>query len=160
MFTQGSSRVSQLYERDRPISEGRYMEHGSVLASWREGGTRDAIVEFVERVTEGGPDSIPEAERIAVFDNDGTLWTEKPLPTQLHFIVLQWVAAVRDDSALAETQPYKAAAAGDFAWLGAAVDKHYAGDDTDLKLLTDAILTSTDGHVGRRVRGKRRRVLS
>ena len=52
--------------------------------------TRDAIIAFVESVA-SGPDAVPDrAERVAVFDNDGTLWTEKPMPTQLHYIVQQW----------------------------------------------------------------------
>ncbi len=50
-----------------------------LLSSWVEGPTRDAIVEFVEGVTtEGGTDYVPPSDRIAVFDNDGTLWCERP----------------------------------------------------------------------------------
>ena len=56
------------------------------LASWNAGPTEDAIVAFVDRVTkEGGPDFVPVAERIAVFDNDGTLWSEQPVYNQLAF---------------------------------------------------------------------------
>jgi hypothetical protein len=45
------------------------------LASWNDGVTKDAIVSFVARVTQqGGPDFVPAGERIATFDNDGTLW--------------------------------------------------------------------------------------
>lgn len=54
------------------------------LPSWNDGPTKEAIVQFVERVTtEGSPDYVPPAERIAVFDNDGTLWPENPVPFQL-----------------------------------------------------------------------------
>jgi hypothetical protein len=54
--------------------------------SWRDTATRKAIVEFVERVTtEGGSDYVAPAERIAVFDNDGTLWCEKPMLIELGF---------------------------------------------------------------------------
>ena len=112
------------------------------LPSWAGGGAREAILRFVDRVAVG-PDALPPAERVAVFDNDGTLWTEKPMPTQLHFIVQQWAAAVTADPSLAEQQPYKAAAGGDLAWLGDAVDKHYAGDDSDLKVLIGAIVAPT-----------------
>ena len=60
------------------------------LTSWHDTGTRQAIVEFVERVTtEGGPDYVPPSERIAVFDNDGTLWCEKPMPIELGFILMR-----------------------------------------------------------------------
>jgi hypothetical protein len=49
-----------------------------VLPSWRDGATRQAILDFVAAVADG-PDAVPEVERVAVFDNDGTLWTEKPM---------------------------------------------------------------------------------
>ena len=113
------------------------------LDSWRDGRTRQQIVDFVERVTGDGPDAVAPPERVAVFDNDGTLWTEKPMPTQLHYIVKQWVAAAAADPNLATQQPYLSAVTGDFAWLGAALNKHYAGDDTDVKLMIGAILRSS-----------------
>lgn len=56
------------------------------LPSWNEGMAKQSIVAFVARVTSNGsPDFVPAAERIAVFDNDGTLWAEQPMYTQLHF---------------------------------------------------------------------------
>jgi phosphoserine phosphatase len=56
------------------------------LSSWNEGATKQAIVAFVRAVTEkGGKDYVPPAERIAVFDNDGTLWAEQPMYFQLAF---------------------------------------------------------------------------
>ena len=56
------------------------------LPSWNDGPAKKSIVAFVEKVTkEGSPDFVPVAERIAVFDNDGTLWSEKPMPVQLFF---------------------------------------------------------------------------
>jgi phosphoserine phosphatase len=115
------------------------------LASWRNTATRSAIVDFVERVSGDGQDAVPEEERVAVFDNDGTLWTEKPMPTQLHFLVQQWAAAAKADPALADRQPYKSAASGDLSWLGKAVDKHYAGDESDLQLVIAGILAATTG---------------
>ena len=51
------------------------------LASWNEGPAKEAILEFVARTC----DAVPEVERVAVFDNDGTLWCEKPMPIQLDF---------------------------------------------------------------------------
>jgi hypothetical protein len=54
------------------------------LSSWAEGPAKSAIVQFVESVVEkGGKDYVPPEERIATFDNDGTLWVEYPLYTQL-----------------------------------------------------------------------------
>ena len=112
------------------------------LPSWREGAARSAIISFVDEVTAA---KVPVAERVAVFDNDGTLWTEKPMPTQLHYLVQQWAAAAHADPSLAATQPYAAAVDNDLGWLGAAVDKHYAGDDSDLRLVIAAIVGATAG---------------
>jgi phosphoserine phosphatase len=114
------------------------------LPSWSDTPTKRAIVDFVTKATTG-PEAVPEAERVAVFDNDGTLWTEKPMPTQLHYIVEQWRAQAADDPSLAEKQPYKAAVTGDFAWLGGAIDKHYAGDDSDLQILIGSLVGVTAG---------------
>ncbi|REJ04015.1 haloacid dehalogenase-like hydrolase [Microbacterium bovistercoris] len=116
----------------------------TTLPSWRDTATRKTIVDFVESVTTGA-DAVPVAERIAVFDNDGTLWSEKPVIIQLDYIVGQWAAAVKADPSLAENQPYKAVATGDLSWLGHAVEKHYAGDDSDLKQMLGALVGLTDG---------------
>ena len=59
---------------------------GDPLPSWNDGKAKQSILAFVEKVTkEGSPDFVPVAERIATFDNDGTLWCEQPLPVQLYF---------------------------------------------------------------------------
>jgi hypothetical protein len=56
------------------------------LPSWNDGPTKQGIISFVDKVTkEGSPTFVPLAERIATFDNDGTLWCEQPLPVQLYF---------------------------------------------------------------------------
>ena len=56
------------------------------LPSWNEGKAKQSIINFVTKVTKAGsPDFVPPAERIAVFDNDGTLWTEMPVPFQLAY---------------------------------------------------------------------------
>ena len=56
------------------------------LPSWNDGPAKQSIITFVERVTKpGSPDFVPVPERIAVFDNDGTLWCEQPVPVQLYF---------------------------------------------------------------------------
>ncbi|MDR6971989.1 HAD family hydrolase [Leifsonia shinshuensis] len=106
---------------------------------------RQTIVDFVGCIAGDGRDAVPVEGRVAVFDNDGTLWTEKPMPTQLHFIVQQWAAAARADPSLAESEPYRSVVAGDFSWLGAAIDKHYAGDDADLQVVIGALLKLTAG---------------
>lgn len=52
------------------------------LASWNEGPAKKAIIEFVTSATQAGPGSVEVPDRIATFDNDGTLWVEQPLPPQ------------------------------------------------------------------------------
>ena len=65
------------------------------LPSWNDSPSREAIVDFVERVTaDGGPDFVPPAERIATFDNDGTLWCEKPTYAQADFVLRKWASIV------------------------------------------------------------------
>ena len=58
------------------------------LPSWNAGPAKQSIILFVEKVTKpGSPDFVPVPERIAVFDNDGTLWCEQPMPFQLFFAI-------------------------------------------------------------------------
>jgi len=85
------------------------------LPSWRAGASKTAIVEFVEAVTEiGGADYRTPAERIAVFDNDGTLWSEQPAYFQLLFAVDRVAEMAKADPSMAKSPALKAAAAGDF----------------------------------------------
>jgi phosphoserine phosphatase len=116
------------------------------LTSWNDGETRAAIVDFVERVTtEGGPDFVPPAERIATFDNDGTLWCEKPMPIELGFILARLSQMADADESLREKQPWKAAHERDYHWLGDVITKHYNGDDNDVKVLMAGILQAFAG---------------
>ena len=80
----------------------------TALASWADGAAKAAVVDFVRRATRPGPDFVPVADRIACFDNDGTLWVEQPLPPQFDFVLRTWAEEVRADPSLAERQPYKA----------------------------------------------------
>jgi len=85
------------------------------LPSWTDGFAKAAILDFVSRATrEGSSDFIPVPERIAVFDNDGTLWVEQPLLVQLYFALDRLTAFARRDPALRERQPYKAFLERDF----------------------------------------------
>jgi phosphoserine phosphatase len=111
-----------------------------LLESWREGPAKQAIVEFVE-----GSATVPVEERVAVFDNDGTLWCEKPMPIQLDFILRRLVEMANADPGLRERQPWKAAHERDYGWFGAVMTAHYAGDDTDVKTLAGGILAAYDG---------------
>ena len=74
--------------RHDPGTRGRRAVADDPLPSWNEGLTKKAIVDFVVRVTtEGDPKFVPVAERIAAFDNDGTLWCEQPTYVQVAFAV-------------------------------------------------------------------------
>lgn len=118
----------------------------SALPAWRDTGTTAAILDFIAAVTkEGGPDFVPKDARVAVFDNDGTLWTEKPMVVELHYLLEQWKAEATADPSLAAKQPYAAAVSGDLGWLGTAVEKHYSGDDADARLILSAIAASSAG---------------
>jgi hypothetical protein len=121
-------------------------EPTGTLASWNDTPTRRAIVEFVERVTtEGGADYVAPPDRIAVFDNDGTLWCEKPMPIELGFILLRLAEMCRADSSLRDRQPWKAAHENDYAWLGNVITKHYHGDDSDVQVLMGGMLQAFGG---------------
>src|SRR5262245_40173852 len=86
---------------DEPRSE-------PVLASWKDGLAKQAILDFVEAATTPGAAFVEPADRIAAFDNDGTLWVEQPIPPQFDFVFRKWAEEVKADPSLAEQQPYKA----------------------------------------------------
>jgi phosphoserine phosphatase len=110
-----------------------------LLVSWTDTPTRQAIVDFVNTVTdENGGGFVPPEERVATFDNDGTLWAEKPIPIQLDFTLRRFAEMADADPQLREQQPYKASYEQDMGWLGQAMVKHYHGDDSDLGLLMAA----------------------
>lgn len=80
-----------------------------IMPSWSDGPARAAIVDYVSRITkEGGADFVPPADRIATFDNDGTLWCEQPMQVQLFFAMDRLEAIAGEDPALKTAHPYKA----------------------------------------------------
>lgn len=117
--------------------------HEGLLKSWNAGPTRQAIIAFVARVTlEDGPDYVPPAARIAVFDNDGCLWCEKPMPIQADFLLRRIAEQAEADPSLRDRQPWKAVHEKDQAWLGDVITKHYEGDDTTLKEMAAGLLSA------------------
>ena len=91
------------------------------LPAWNDGSSKRAIIDFVQQVTtEGGPDFVPVAERIAVFDNDGTLWSEQPAYFQLLFAIDRIRALAPQHPEWKAQQPFQAVL------------------DNDLEALTDA----------------------
>jgi phosphoglycolate phosphatase-like HAD superfamily hydrolase len=120
--------------------------NAELLSSWRDGPTRQAIVEFVEGICgEDGSAAVPVEERVAVFDNDGTLWCEKPMPIQLDFILRRLVQMAKAQPELRERQPWKAAYERDYGWLSSLMAEHYAGNDTNVRTLAAGILTAYAG---------------
>ena len=112
------------------------------LDSWIDGAAKKAIVTFVEQTVAEG---VPAEERVAVFDNDGTLWCEKPMPIQADFIIRRLAAMAAADPGLRDRQPWKAAHEGDLAWFGAVVDEHYVGNDTNVRTLLGGVLAAYQG---------------
>ncbi|MEL1255587.1 HAD family hydrolase [Flavobacterium sp. DGU38] len=94
-----------------PTKESNQTEtaiNGDPLPSWNEGNLKSGIIAYVEKVTkEGSPDFIPVENRIATFDNDGTLWAEKPLVQEL-FAFYRVKKMVEANPELAKKQPFKA----------------------------------------------------
>jgi hypothetical protein len=100
------------------------------LPSWNDGPVKSTVLDFVTRVTtEGTADFVPVEERIATFDNDGTLWVEKPLPTEVYFVLARVRELVARDPGLGERQPFKAAVEGDTTYF------HETGAAAVLELL-------------------------
>jgi phosphoserine phosphatase len=112
------------------------------LQTWNDGAAKQALTAFVEQTAS---DNVPLDERIAVFDNDGTLWCEKPMPIQADFILRRLYEMAESDPALRDRQPWKAAYSHDAAWFGRVLDDHYAGDDTNVAPLLAGILAAFAG---------------
>lgn len=75
------------------------------LPNWRDGSTKQSVLDFIERANSRGSDHMERVDRIATFDNDGALWVEKPAPPQFDFLFRAWTEAVEKDPALANEQP-------------------------------------------------------
>ncbi len=94
------------------------------LPSWNDGATKSAIVDFVKRVSDdNSPDFVPVPERIATFDNDGTLWTEHPMYTQLVFALDRVKALAPQHPEWKTTQPFQAVLDNDLKAIAAAGEK-------------------------------------
>ena len=113
-----------------------------VLASWKPGAAKQAVVEFVEHAVS---ENVPVEERVAVFDNDGTLWCEKPMPIQADFILRRLYEMAHADSTLRERQPWKAAYERDYGWFATVLAEHYAGNDANVGTLLAGILDAFAG---------------
>jgi len=111
------------------------MSHQDPLPSWNDGAAKTAIIDFVEQTAR----AVPVEERIAVFDADGTLWCEQPVPIEADFILRRLAEMAKADPKLRDRQPWRAAYEHDNAWLGEVITEHYAGDDTKAKTLLGGV---------------------
>ncbi|MCC9608459.1 haloacid dehalogenase-like hydrolase [Blastopirellula sp. JC732] len=112
-----------------------------VLPSWNNTAAKKAIVDFVAKVTdENSPDFVPVADRIATFDNDGTLWTEHPMYTQMAFAIDRVKALAPTHPEWKDQQPFKAVLDNDLQALSFTGQKGLV----DLVLASHTDITTTD----------------
>ena len=130
------------------------------LPSWNDGHAKSRVVAFVAAVTDkAGKDFVPPAERIAVFDNDGTLWSEQPVYVQLAFVVDRVKALAPQHPEWKQQQPFKGVLEGDLKAAAAAGEKGllqlmmatHAGMTTDefARTVTDWLATARHPRFGR-----------
>jgi len=133
---------------------------GDPLPSWNETASKKAIITFVERVTkQGSPDFVPEAERIATFDNDGTLWAEQPMYFQLLFALYRVKVLAPQHPEWATTEPFTsllkgdvkgALAGGEPALMKIVVETHTGMDSVEFsQIVLDWIATAKHPTTGR-----------
>ncbi len=114
---------------------------GDPLPSWNDGAAKRSITNFVDRVTrEGSADFVPAAARIATFDNDGTLWVEHPMYTQMAFALDRVKALAPLHPEWKDKQPFKAVLEGDMKALGASGEHGMA----ELLMATHAGMTTEE----------------
>ena len=111
------------------------------LPSWNDGKSKQAIVDFIKKVTtQGGADYVAPEDRIAVFDNDGTLWTEQPFYFQLGFILDRVKALAPQHPEWKEKEPFKSILAGDLKGIAKSGERGLV----ELVMETHAGLTTDD----------------
>ena len=108
------------------------------LANWNDGAARQAIQAFVAAVTRPGPDYVAPEARIAVFDNDGTLWSEQPIYTEFAFSFARAAEMAKADPKLAAKPAFAAAASGDPRRITAVAEK----DSLEMVVLTHSGVTT------------------
>ncbi len=121
---------------ERVLAQGTTPAMADPLPSWKAGMAKNAILDFVKKTTTAdSPDFVAPADRIAVFDNDGTLWPENPVPFEVAYALDTAKAMMAKKPELQEKPAYKALDAGDVAAL----------TDNHLKLLLELVV---DTHAG------------
>lgn len=131
------------------------------MPSWNEGAAKKSIISFVEKVTRAGsPDFVPVPERIATFDNDGTLWCEQPMPVQLYFAIDRVKALAPKHPQWRTQEPFASILKGDYKTALAGGDRAildlimttHTGMTTDefATIVADWIATAKHPTTGRR----------
>jgi phosphoglycolate phosphatase-like HAD superfamily hydrolase len=116
------------------------------LSSWNDGAAKSAILDFVKKVTTANsPTFVPPSERIATFDNDGTLWLEKPMYIQLQHGLHAIGKAAAEKPELRDRQPFKAVYEKDMAWLGKAAADYAKGDPSGVLILVSGLAEVLEG---------------
>ena len=105
------------------LAGGPALAASDPLPSWNPGAAKQAILAYVAKVTRPGPAFVPPAERIAVFDNDGTLWSEQPIYNQFAYAMARVKALVAKDPSLREKPAFAAVADGDRAAIAKLDDR-------------------------------------
>lgn len=109
--------INSFQERPALMLANKDYTHDDPLPSWNESKVKNSIIDFVTKVTKAGSaDFIPPGDRIATFDNDGTLWAEQPVIQEL-FMLFRAKKMIEKKPALKTVQPFKAIAAGDLAYI-------------------------------------------
>ena len=125
--------VPALYQPETPSA--------GPLPSWNEGTAKQSIIDFVTRVTQSGsPDFVVPEQRIATFDNDGTLWSEQPMYFQLFFAIDRVKALAPQNPAWKTQQPFQAVLENDMQALAASGEKGLL----ELVMATHAGMTTTE----------------
>ena len=118
LASSGCTSVAQ--DRETATSTRTIGAGGEALPSWRSGEAREAILAFIDRTTDPtSPDFVPVSDRLAVFDNDGTLWCEKPGYIQLAFAIDRVRALAPEHPEWRTTEPFRSAIEGDVAGIAA-----------------------------------------
>src|SRR5262245_56124762 len=97
-----------------PILPALHAQAADPLPSWNEGATKQAILDFVQATTDrASPDFVPAGQRIATFDQDGTLWVEHPMYSQVIYCLERVPELVKQKPELKDVEPFKTVLTGD-----------------------------------------------
>jgi phosphoglycolate phosphatase-like HAD superfamily hydrolase len=119
------------------------------LPSWRDGDTKRAVLDGIDAITDPASSMfVPPADRIATFDNDGTLWCERPIIAQAAFLMQRWAAMAESDPTMRTTDPYRLAYEGETE----AFSKAFAHGPAIVAGLSEAYTGATPGEVDDAVR--------